>query len=128
MDDSDADQREEHRRSPNEAVSLEALRSLGVRYFKMDADNVETDPELKALREREGYSYHDIITVSPDKLPNYEAKIKSFFEEHIHSDDEVRYVLDGTGYFDVRDHEDRWIRVAMEKGDLITLPAGIYHR
>ena len=38
------------------------------------------------------------------------------------------YSLIAAGYFDVRDMEDRWIRIACNKGDMIVLPAGIYHR
>jgi 1,2-dihydroxy-3-keto-5-methylthiopentene dioxygenase len=32
------------------------------------------------------------------------------------------------GYFDVRDQNDQWIRIAVKKGGMIVLPAGMYHR
>ncbi|CAM6087002.1 unnamed protein product [Calypogeia fissa] len=128
MDDSTEDQRLPHRLNPNEPVSAKTLTDLGVAQWMLDADKFENDPELEQIRKDRNYNYQDIINVSRDKLPNYEQKIKSFFEEHIHTDEEIRYVLDGSGYFDVRDAEERWIRIWTKKGDMIVLPAGIYHR
>ncbi|KAJ4939025.1 hypothetical protein JOQ06_028488 [Pogonophryne albipinna] len=128
MDSSEEDQRKPHKLTPDQPVSLEELRQLGVFHWKLNADIYETDPELEKIRKDQGYSYMDIISIHKDTFPNYEEKLKRFFEEHLHLDDEIRYILDGQAYFDVRDQEDRWIRIAMRKGDLITLPAGIYHR
>ncbi len=59
---------------------------------------------------------------------NFTIQLKIFFTEHLHTDDEVRFIMDGSGYFDVRDENDNWVRLWTRKGDLIVLPAGIYHR
>ncbi|KMZ56409.1 Acireductone dioxygenase (Fe(2+)-requiring) [Zostera marina] len=128
MNDSDEDQRLPHHLEPKQFVSLEKLKELGVVSFKLNANIYENDGELKKIRKDRGYSYMDIIEVCPEKLQNYEEKLKNFYEEHLHVDEEIRYCLEGSGYFDVRDGNDGWIRVALKKGGMIVLPAGIYHR
>ncbi|EFN63310.1 1,2-dihydroxy-3-keto-5-methylthiopentene dioxygenase [Camponotus floridanus] len=129
MDSNDADQRLEHHRQPPEFVSLDHLFAVtGVEYFKINHLNYDTDATLKKLREKRGYTYEDEITCSKECLQNYEEKLRNFFTEHLHTDEEIRLVLDGSGYFDVRDKNDEWIRIEVTAGDLIIIPSGIYHR
>ncbi|XP_077990385.1 acireductone dioxygenase-like [Glandiceps talaboti] len=128
LDDTDADQRLEHMTEPPKFVDLDYLKGQGVLYWKLDADNFEKEGKLGEICKERGYTYEDVITCTPQTLPNYEQKIKSFFEEHLHDDEEIRFILDGSGYFDIRDKSDTWVRIEVVKGDLIILPAGIYHR
>ncbi|CDO99107.1 unnamed protein product [Coffea canephora] len=128
MDESGEDQRLPHKRDPPEHVSLEHLADLGVVYWHLNPENYENDEELKKIRDSRGYSYMDLLDLCPEKVENYEQKLKNFYTEHIHGDEEIRYCLEGSGYFDVRDKDDRWIRIWIKAGDLIVLPAGIYHR
>lgn len=91
--------------------------------------HVTSDDDVNALAKERSYKNRDEITVSPEKMGDiYEEKVKSFFHEHLHEDEEIRYILDGAGFFDVRSEGDDWVRIWLEQGDLIVLPAGIYHR
>ena len=135
------DQCLENRQEPNVPATVEDLKKLGISYWKMDAKAYDypvkavpwdpkdaMDPKLQALRDDRGYSYADIITIHPDHLPEFEKKIAMFFEEHIHDAEEIRYILGGSGFFDVRNFDDQWVRIHVKEGDLMTLPEGIYHR
>lgn len=128
-DNNDEDQRSARHRSPPEFIDLKTLSKLtGVLHWKIDANNYQDDPVLAQVKKDRGYNFQDEITCSRQHLENYDAKLKAFFTEHLHSDEEIRCVVDGSGFFDVRDSHDQWIRILVEKGDLIILPAGIYHR
>ena len=84
---------------------------------------------VDAIAAERSYKNRDQIVVSPAGMGSaYEDNVKKFFNEHLHEDEEIRYILDGQGFFDVRDDKDGWIRIRAEKDDLIILPAGIYHR
>ncbi|XP_071549341.1 acireductone dioxygenase-like [Panulirus ornatus] len=129
IDNDSGDVRLEHHLSPPQFVDLEnLLRKTGVMYWKLDPENCESEGKLNQIRSEKGYSFMDIIEISPEKLPDYEEKIKLFYKEHIHKDEEIRFILKGSGYFDVRDEADKWIRIEATAGDLLILPAGIYHR
>ena len=105
------------------------MATLGIQAWQgIETENPEGDERYVEIKQEQGCSYEDEICCSPDKLENYEEKIKMFFQEHIHADDEIRFCLDGSGYFDVRDEQDQWIRIFVTPGDMITIPAGIYHR
>ncbi|XP_003739767.1 1,2-dihydroxy-3-keto-5-methylthiopentene dioxygenase [Galendromus occidentalis] len=133
MNESAEDQRLPNELSPPRPIDLDQLyRRTGVMYFKIDESDwsgESTEGKLGEISSTRGYTYKDVCEISREMLgADYDSKMKIFFKEHLHADEEIRLIQDGSGYFDVRDSSDAWIRIHVSKGDLLIVPAGIYHR
>lgn len=82
---------------------------------------------LRPYMESNGYKTADVINVHPG-IPNLDELGKKFLTEHTHTEDEVRFFVDGEGLFWFNLGEDQPIFcVICEKGDLISVPANTAH-
>jgi 1,2-dihydroxy-3-keto-5-methylthiopentene dioxygenase len=82
-------------------------------------------PYLDALMGTTGAGSADVVKLTPDHPMAAELRAK-FLNEHIHSEDEIRFFVAGSGHFVL--HEHGKVHVALcEAGDLIRVPAGIKH-
>lgn len=82
--------------------------------------------DLKPFMEKGGYLTADVISIN--KLTeNYEAIRAKFLAEHTHSEDEIRFFVDGQGLFWFNLENEPVFNLLCEKGDLISVPAGTKH-
>lgn len=52
---------------------------LGLEYHKLNPQDYDED--LAQIKQKNGYTFHDIIHCDPDHLPDFETKIRYFAEE-----------------------------------------------
>ncbi|RWV83584.1 hypothetical protein GW17_00054787, partial [Ensete ventricosum] len=138
MDDGKEDHRLPHHCEPKKFVSLDKLAvnllleidhlilpptDLGIVTWRLNAENHESDEDLKQIREARGCSFMVIdelplplslslsllssrriaaslqytVDMHPERLPDYEARLKSFFQEHRHTNEETTYCIEGSG-------------------------------
>jgi 1,2-dihydroxy-3-keto-5-methylthiopentene dioxygenase len=110
-----------------QALSTDELLANDVYYAKLDTDPAQFQAPIDRLKAERGYIEQDEVKLSP-ATPNLDAICAKFVDEHFHDDDEVRFVLEGEGIFDIRSRDDHWMRVVVERGDLIVVPANRHHR
>ena len=82
--------------------------------------------DLDPFMKQGGYHTADVISIHAT-TPNYEAIRAKFLAEHIHTEDEIRFFVDGQGlfWFNIDGHE--VFNVLCERGDLISVPVGTKH-
>jgi len=128
-DDVEGDQNLPH--DSGRSVSAETLQTNGVLYWSIPIDEAgRWQEQIDQVAEERHYKNRDTVAMSKDIFgDSFETRLKVFYDEHIHEDEEIRFVVSGSAYFDVREFKtDAWIRIHVFPGDLLVLPAGIYHR
>lgn len=113
---------------PAHAIAPEDLARRGVHSWSVPSDEAGRAAMIEAVKREHGYVDEDFVELGP-ATPNLDAICAKFDKEHYHTEDEVRFVVEGEGIFDVRDDGDeRWIRIEVSRGDMIVIPANRYHR
>jgi 1,2-dihydroxy-3-keto-5-methylthiopentene dioxygenase len=99
-------------------------------YALTEAEKTEIlaafDDEVESLKTEGGYVAVDVVILS-EKTPDLETLLGKFSREHHHSEDEVRFVVDGHGIFTIQGRSGRYIELTVGPGDLITVPVGTRH-
>lgn len=112
---------------PDRSLSPEELAAEGILSWQLPTDPADYAAPLDTIRAERGYVEMDEIHLGP-ATENLEGLCTKFFREHLHTDEEIRFVVGGSGIFDLRDKDDVWMRVHVVPGDLIIVPKDKYHR
>jgi len=113
------------------------LASLGIKFERWNAGGVlgeDADqaqilaayaPDLERWLEQGGYTSADVVRLKPNH-PEREALRHKFLAEHTHSEDEIRFFVEGGGTFYLHVNQ-RVYRIRCERGDLLYVPANATH-
>ena len=82
--------------------------------------------ELKPFMDKYGFQVADVINVHP-KTENLMAIREKFMKEHRHSDDEIRFFVDGEGIFWFHLDNDEVLAVTCTAGDFMSVPKNFRH-
>ena len=100
---------------------------------KQSLSDGEKDELLKLVENRfeelkrdKGYQTRDMVVIH-EGIPNLAELLAKFDKIHTHSDDEVRYILAGSGYFGFVEPDGGQFLLEVTAGDYINVPANAEH-
>lgn len=84
-------------------------------------------PEIDRMRASGGYVTADVISLYPD-TPNLDVISAKFDKKHIHTEDEVRFVVQGRGVFRLfPEGQPKGWDIELHPGEFISVPARYKH-
>jgi len=129
---------DENREIKDPAEITEYLKPFGIDYEQWDvagrigaeATNEEIldaySPEIERLKEAHGFVTADVINVTAE-TPGLDDMLAKFDKEHLHTEDEVRFTVKGSGVFHINPESASVFSITVESGDLISVPKGTHH-
>jgi 1,2-dihydroxy-3-keto-5-methylthiopentene dioxygenase len=114
-------------------VIAAALRTIGVRFERWPLRELSGGEdvlaayasEIERLKREGGYTTVDVVRMVPDH-PDRTALRAKFLDEHRHSEDEVRFFVEGEGLFTLH-ATGKVFALLCTAGDLVSVPAGMAH-
>lgn len=117
----------------NEVKDFLARYEIYIEFWKPEpSKSTVSDPlikykdQIEKLKKNFGYASADVCAMT-SQTPNLDKMLGAFIKEHHHSDDEVRFTVEGEGIFGINPITDPPFEIYVEPGDLILVPANTRH-
>uniref|UniRef100_A0AC34QM74 Uncharacterized protein n=1 Tax=Panagrolaimus sp. JU765 TaxID=591449 RepID=A0AC34QM74_9BILA len=123
------DRRMPHHVFPPKMLSVDQLQNIsGVIHYKVDLDDtVAMKKRISRIRSDRNQVPIDVLTLD-ENVKDLETKLDDLYEPVEKQQEQVILVLDGAMYFDIENEEDVWVRMLVERGDIVIIPKGKPHR
>jgi 1,2-dihydroxy-3-keto-5-methylthiopentene dioxygenase len=83
------------------------------------------EPEVVRIKNEGGYTTADVIDLKPE-TSGLEDMLGKFRSEHWHDEDEVRFIVEGSGVFHINTDEGV-LALEVQPGDFVRVPRGTRH-
>ena len=106
-----------------------AAHSLTSKEVLTDAEKEDllskVNDRFEFLKGKHGYQSRDLVVLHKN-VPGIDDMLAKFDKVHYHSDEEVRYIIDGSGYFGFITPKEKFL-VHVTASDYVFVPAGVHH-
>ncbi|MEK7223613.1 MAG: cupin domain-containing protein [Pseudomonadota bacterium] len=115
-----------HWPAPAEARARELMEKKSLNDAEKEELLGHVQNRFEELKRDKGYQTRDMVVIHED-IPGLADMLAKFDKIHTHSDDEVRYILAGTGYFGFVEADGKQFLLEVSGGDYINVPANAEH-
>ncbi|MBI3546191.1 MAG: cupin domain-containing protein [Gammaproteobacteria bacterium] len=115
-----------HWPAPSSVRSHELMEKQSLSDVEKEELLGEVQNRFEELQREKGYKTRDMVVIH-ENIPGLPDMLAKFDKIHLHTDDEVRYILAGRGYFGFVEASGAQFLLEVAAGDYINVPANTEH-